>query len=77
MNPQIQFYTEDDGSVRMTIPNDWVVWRNVMNNIDAKTYLVESRRSILDEPGITICAHYLQLRFDTMEVAVQFKLKHL
>lgn len=77
MNPQILFYTEEDGSVRMTIPNDWIVWRNVMNNIDAKTYLIESKRDILETPGIMIDSHYLQLRFANEAIAVQFKLTHL
>lgn len=74
---EILFYTEEDGSVRMTVPNAWIVWRNVMNNIDAKTYLIESKREILEIPGIMLDSHYLQLRFENEALAVQFKLQYL
>ncbi len=77
MNSQILFHTEDDGSVRMTVPNNWIVWRNVMNNIDAKTFLIESKREILEIPGIMLDSHYLQLRFENEALAVQFKLQYL
>ena len=77
MNSQILFYTDNDGSVRMTIPNSWIVWRNVMNSENKRTFLREEYRHIMDLPGVTFQDHYLQLRFDNEEVAIQFKLSYL
>lgn len=76
MTQEILFQTEDDGSVRMTVPNHWINWRNVMNNISKRTFLNESYRDLLDIPGVQFDAHYLQFRFDNEEVAVQFKLTY-
>lgn len=77
MNPQILFYTEDDGSVRMTIPNTWISWRNVMNNTDPRSFLHDDYRHLLDYPGVSFQPHYLQLKFENESIAVQFKLAHL
>ena len=77
MNSQILFYTEDDGSVRMTIPNTWISWRNVMNATDKRLFLHEAYRHLLDIPGVSFQEHYLQLRFENEAVAIQFKLAYL
>jgi hypothetical protein len=77
MTKQIKFYTSDDGTVRMPLPNNWVEWRNVLHSDDFFSFLTEEMQPILKEPGVKFSPHYLQIHFDSMEDAIQFKLKYL